>query len=237
MQLDKTKTELIVKVCPQPIVIGADATFFNRTYGIILFRSVKLKKNLWWRQIDSETADVYRQGREHLEKNGFAILAAVIDGKTGVKQVFSDIPVQMCQYHQKKIVNRYLTLRPKLEAGRELMAITKTLTTATEAQFTDALNRWHEKWKTFLKERTINVETNKWYYTHKRLRSACRSLKTNLPILFTYQKYPDLGIPNTNNSLEGTFTALKKLINNHNGLIRKRRYKVIVEVLKGESRS
>ncbi len=233
-QLNKIAVKSIVSVHPQPVVVGADATFFSRSYGVIVFRSAELRKNLWWRQISTENADVYQQGKEHLEKNGFTIMAAVIDGKKGVKQVFSGIPVQMCQYHQKKIINRYLTLQPKLEAGQELKTIVKTLTMDTEVQFTSKLNEWHEKWKDFLKERTINFETNRWCYTHKRLRSAYRSLKTNLPILFTYQKYPDLNIPNTNNSLEGSFTNLKCIVNNHKGLVRQRRYRVIVEVLKGK---
>ena len=43
-------------------------------------------------------------------------------------------------------------------------------------------------------ERTFNPETGKSQYTHLRLRSAYRSLMHNLLYLFTYQKYPDLGI-------------------------------------------
>jgi len=89
-----------------------------------------------------------------------------------------------------------------------------------------------EKWKEFLKERTVNHETGKWFYTHKRLRSAYRSLKTNLPYLFTYQKYPKLNIPNTTNSLDGTFSNFKSLLRMHKGLTRARRYKVICEILR-----
>ncbi len=42
-------------------------------------------------------------------------LAAVIDGRKGGKEVFSDVPVQMCQYHQLMILRRYLTMNPRLE--------------------------------------------------------------------------------------------------------------------------
>ena len=38
-------------------------------------------------------------------------------------------------------------------------------------------------------------------------------LTTNLPYLFTYQKYPELAIPNTTNALDGTFAHLKELVN------------------------
>ena len=61
--------------------------------------------------------------------------------------------------------------------------------------FIGTLDLWYEKWKDFLNERTINPQTNKSFYTHKRLRSAYRSLKTNLPWLFTWYDYIELGIP------------------------------------------
>ena len=181
-----------------------------------------------------EKADIYRLGKEHLEKNGFTIKAVILDGKRGVKQVFKGIPVQMCHFHQKRIITRYLTSRPKLEASIELKIITATLANTNEDIFTKELNEWHDKWNDFLKEKTINSETNRWHYTHKRLRSAYRSLKTNLPYLFTYQKYPEFNIPNTTNSLDGYFNRLKSLINVHRGLSQMRRMRIVIEILKGQ---
>jgi len=37
----------------------------------------------------------------------------------GVREIFSNRPVQMCHFHQVAIVRRYLTSRPKLEAAQE----------------------------------------------------------------------------------------------------------------------
>jgi len=37
----------------------------------------------------------------------------------------------------------------------------------------------------------------------------------------------ELGLPNTNNQLEGTFTDLKNKLRNHNGLSQKRKEKFI----------
>ena len=139
----------------------------------------------------------------------------------------------MCHFHQIAIVRRYLTSRLKLEAGKELRAITLSLPISSEKVFTDLLNAWHEKWKDFLKEKTYSFDNQRWQYTHKRIRSAYRSLKTNLPHLFTYQKYPYLKIPNTTNSLDGFFGKLKGLLNIHRGLSPKRRLKLIREILFG----
>ena len=227
----------IVKIDEKSVVLVADVTFFSRQNGLCVFREPNLKKNIWWRFLDYERIRVYETGRRHLERHGFIIKAVVLDGRRGVRRVFGDIPVQMCHFHQKQIVRRYLTNRPKLEASIELKIITATLTNTDEETFTKQLNEWHKKWETFLKEKTINPETDKWHFTHKRLRSAYRSLKTNLPYLFTYQKYPELNIPNTTNSLDGFFNSLKSKLNVHRGLNRTRAKKVVVELLKGRKLS
>lgn len=157
----------------------------------------------------------------------------VIDGRRGVLGVFSDVPIQFCQFHQVAIVRRYLTSRPKIEAGKELRAISLSSTLVSEETFADLLEIWHEKWHDFLKERTYADDGKHWQYTHRRIRSAYKSLKTNLPYLFTYLKYPKLKIPNTTNSLDGYFSKLKQMLNIHRGLTVRRRYKLIQELLRG----
>lgn len=231
-QLDKVQVKAQNNsIKPQPIIIVADTTFFDRTYGIMVLREPNLKKNLYWQEIINENLGIYWKGRAGLERQGFAIQAVVVDGKKCLKSVFLDLPIQMCHFHQTAIITRYLTRRPKLEAGKELRKIALSLTTSNKEEFTILLNNWFEKWKEFLKEKTVNPETGRWFYAHKRLRSAYRSLKTNLPYLFTYQKYPELNIPNTTNSLDGTFAHFKSLLRMHRGLKRARRYKVICEIL------
>ncbi len=149
-----------------------------------------------------------------------------------MRQLFSAVPIQMCHFHQKQIVTRYLTNNPKLEAGIELKKITATLCQTNERDFTSFINNWHQKWYSFLKDRTIDPFTGKWFYTHKRLRSAYRSLIINLPFLFTYQKYPELNIPNTTNSLDGCFAYLKELVRVHRGINKTLKRKIIQEILR-----
>jgi hypothetical protein len=116
-------------------------------------------------------------------------------------------------------------------AGIELKEFISKLCNTNEEDFKKALEEWHMKWKGFLKERTIDPLTGKWHYTHRRPRSAYRSLRINFPYLFTYQKYPDLNIPNTTNSLDGSFSRLKELVRIHRGLKRSLKGKIIEEIL------
>lgn len=224
--------KIILDNIPDSIVVVADATFFTRSYGVLMFREPNLKKYLAWKEIHSETPGQYEQLKLRVESAGYHIKAVVLDGKRGVRNVFGNIPVQMCQFHQVAIVNRYLTRRPILEAGRELRRIALQLTKSNENNFAEMLNSWHAKWQEFLKEKTVNPLTEKWSYTHKRIRSAHRSLKNNLPYLFTYQKYPELKIPNTCNSIDGSNTTLKNLLRMHRGIDQKNRYKMIKQILK-----
>lgn len=220
---------------PQPSVFIADTTFWGHDYGVCVFRSHDLKKHIWWHEVESERMAHYRYGRAILEEKGWTFLAAVVDGRRGFLKVFSDIPVQICQFHQIKQVTKYLTRRPKTEAGRELRTLVLTLTKTDGATFTKALEEWHAKRGDFINEKTVSEFLSgkkKWYYTHKNVRSAYRSMKTNLHHLFTYQKYPELNMPNTTNDLDGSFSALKKKLAAHHGLRKVRRYRVISHLLK-----
>ena len=101
-----------------------------------VIRAPHLKTNIYVQEVQSESVDAYRQGRIDLEKRGYTIQAIVLDGRPGLRQLFSDIPIQMCHFHQKQIITRYLTNNPKLEAGIELKKITTTLCQANEKDFT-----------------------------------------------------------------------------------------------------
>ena len=155
----------------------------------------------------------------------------MIDGKRGVLHMlikkFPGIPVQYCQFHQIQIITRYLSRKPKLESGKELRRLSLTLTKIDRETFERELKFWHERWEDFLAEKTINPITDKWHYTHKRLRSAYRSLKTNLPYLFTHLDYPKLKIPNTTNSCDGSFAHWKGKLGVHRGLSKERRSKMM----------
>jgi hypothetical protein len=229
-QLDKFSVEKPI-IQAQPVVIVADMTFVKKTFGVAVARSPHLKKNLAWKMSLTENAEIYRELRWQLWTNGFELQAVVIDGRPGLIEVFRDIPIQMCHFHQMQIMTRYLTTRPKLIAGQILRHIVLCIPKSNEAEMKKVLDAWHEEWKDFLKEKTYNPETKRWFYTHKRLRSAYRSIMRNLPSLYTYQKYPKLKIPNTTNSLDGTFSHLKDMLRIHRGLKKNRKLKLIDEFL------
>jgi len=235
-QLDMARPAPRVLV-PRPTVIVADTTFWGRAYGVTVFRSPSLKQNLWWRETVEETPSVYAEGYASLRQQGWTISAAVIDGKPGIRRIFQDIPVQICQFHQMKTVTKYLTRRPETIAGAELRRLTLTLARTTEPVFTESLLSWYDRHRAFLDQQTFCPWCSRKHYTHRRLRSAYRSLVLNLPYLFIYQRYPELMIPNTTNCLDGMFSQIKNRLAVHRGLRRDRRFKLISEILSGRPKS
>ena len=231
-KLDQHEVTVPSDLTPQPTVIVPDTTFWGRHYGVTVFRSWDLKRNLWWNEVSSEKMIHYQYGRKILEERGWIFIAAVIDGRRGLATIFKDIPVQVCHFHQLKTVTKYLTRRPKTEAARELRSLALTLTRSNEKEFSKKLIAWEKKWHDFYTKKTHLLGTKHWYYTHKNVRSAYMSLKRNLPHLFTYQKYPELNIPNTTNTIDGYFASLKRKVSAHHGLRKDRRYKVICELLR-----
>jgi hypothetical protein len=198
----------------------------------MLFKDSITKKNLLKYYVKTETNALYKQGIEELQSFGFLVKAIACDGRKGLLTSFGAIPVQMCQFHQSAIIRRYLTRNPKLPASIELMEVVSLMKQTDKESFVGALNEWYIKWGAFLDERTTNEETGKSFYTHKKLRSAYRSLKTNLKWLFTWYDNIEMGIPNTTNAIDGHFADLKTKLRVHNGLSLERKKKFIDGFLK-----
>ena len=215
-----------------------DATFFGKRvdkFGLIIAKDIHTKEAVSYHFIESETNKEYIALRKDIEDNGFSIKAIIIDGRRGLFRLFNNVPIQMCQFHQQAITTRYLTKNPKLEASIQLKRISSFLTRVTESRFEYLLDCWFTKHQIFLNEKTQNEETKRWRYTHRRLRSAYRSLRTNLPYLFTYKNHPDLKMQNTTNSLDGgVFSPMKLLLKIHRGIGIEMKKKLITDYLENK---
>jgi hypothetical protein len=221
---------------PKPIILVIDALYFGAKKdkdGLLVGKDCLTGKIVYRAFIQSETKLVYQIARNTLEKAGFKLLAVVVDGRPGIRSVFADLPLQMCQFHLIQIVNRYITKRPKLIPALQLKTLLDDLTRTTEYAFKLRFNYWLEVNQDFLNEKTTNPDTKRQIYKHKRLRSAVRSIQTNLNYLFTCRdtQNQNLNIPNTTNCLDGWFAHLRKLLGCHNGLRKDRRNRVIEYIL------
>lgn len=234
----KTIQRKIDSIKPQRLTIFSpianvlmDTTYFGRKFGIMVFKDSITGQILFKQYVKQETNKLYLSGIEEIAKRGIKIQAIICDGRKGLLQLFEGIPIQMCNFHQVAIIRRYLTKKPKMQASKELWEHVLLLVKTDKESFEGGLNAWHTKWSDFLNERKLDSK-GKNRYVHKRLRSAYRSLKTNLPWLFTWYDNMGLNIPNTTNAIDGHFADLKNKLRNHNGLSMMRKKKFIDEFLK-----
>ncbi len=208
--------------------VNIDATYWGRNTGILVAIDSSSGKPLYLKFIRHEKVADYTEAIASIEGRGYSIKGVVLDGfKALFGELSPDYKLRMCQFHLKQIVRRYLTLNPRLLAARGLKAIIDEIVTAREEDFIDQYDQWKETWKETLNRRTRSSVTGKLHYTHKRLRTAMNSVDFFLPHLFTYQDEGCKGMPNTNNKIEGTFTDLKKNLNNHSGMTAENRERFI----------
>lgn len=216
---------------PRKINLVVDATYFGErkektSWCAVVFRDPKRRENLWWTFSNTETTSVYLAGRRYLEGLGYVILSVTGDGFGGLRQAFSDLPLQMCHVHMERIVVLGTTRKPILEAGKALLALTRSLhQKITGEEFKYYLKKYLEKYQTFLNEKTINPETGESSLTHEPLHKATLSLVRFLPYLFTFEA--NKHIPRTTNTLEGHFSHIKNVVGIHRGLTRSQMERVL----------
>jgi hypothetical protein len=207
----------------QPSLIGRsgfvhlDATYWGRNWGIVLAIDEATGDVLYLAFIKHETTQAFVDAIATIVTAGYAIKGIIIDGKIELFSAFSDYSIQMCQFHMIQIVKRYLTKNPKMNASKELMLLCRYMIKSRETDFVKDYEAWKVRWYDFLNKRTTHKD-GKTYYLHRRVRTLVHSIDFYLPYLFTFQKHECAGMPNTNNKIEGTFTDLKKNLNNHSGL-------------------
>ena len=207
-----------------------DATFFGRSYGYLVFHDCR--RVIYFKEIISESVKDLREGLLTIRETGYRIKSITIDGRRGyynnLRKIFGNIPIQMCIFHQKAIIRRYITDNPTSRCGQELKELAKKLPdTTNHQQFINDFYSLKDKYQFYLQERNINQD-----FKHQALRSAFKSIESNLPNIFTYTDCKDLNIPPTINHLEGLFEHLKERINIHRGLRIDRKKKAIKFLLK-----
>jgi hypothetical protein len=209
-----------------------DTTYFGKKFGVMVFKDSITGQILLKKYVKQETNLLYLEGVAEIVDRGTKIQSFICDGRKGLFNLFGNgTPIQMCNFHQVAIIRRYLTQRPKMQASKELWQLTHLLTKTCKEIFESRLQVWHFRWKSFLDEKRVD-ENGKQRYVHRKLRSAYRSLKTNMPWLYTWDLNRELNIPNTTNAIDGHFADLKNKLRNHNGLSETRKKKFIDEFLK-----
>lgn len=204
-----------------------DATFFGREYGY--FCAHDGSRIIYFCEIKTESVKHLREALYELLQAGYRFKSVTIDGRKGfyenIRKILGGVPIQMCIFHQKMIIRRYIGDSPKLQPAKDLKELMGKLCNAEPEDFVAEFYALKERHKGFLNAKKGSR------FTHGRLRSAYNSMQENLHRLFTYKEFPEQNIPPTTNHLEGCFSHLKERINIHRGLKLHRKKKAIKSFL------
>jgi hypothetical protein len=135
-----------------------DTTYFG-DIGVMVFKNSLDGVILFKQYVMSETNILYLNGIQEITRRGISVQAIICDGKPGIFGVFSDIPVQMCQFHMIQTVMRKLTRKPQSQAAKELHKLTLKLTEQRRDEFTNNLISSHLQWQEYLLEKSISPTT------------------------------------------------------------------------------
>lgn len=229
---------------PQPAPTGevhrqiiVDGTYFNGWCVLIAHNGAHV---IGWQWCDKESKAAWVALLQQFP----APDVVVTDGGTGLRaaldQRWKRTRIQRCYFHIRAAVIRHTTLNPRLEAGKEILALTRELMRVQNldaaAAWMGAYASWEATWEAFLKQRTYprkGVErpwwakpNQAWWYTHIRLRRV-QGLYRQLirdQSLFTFldEDYAAEGartVERATSRIEGgPNSAIKHLLRHHRGM-------------------
>jgi transposase-like protein len=209
-----------------------DATYFQK-FCLICYQDNLDGYTQLIRFTDNEDYQEMKEDLQNLIKLGIQIESITTDGhKSILKAIKNAVPeakVQRCLVHIQRMCLLWLTRYPKHIAGQELrnivLKLLKIQTQNDKLSWVQEFENWYENHKIYINEKTINQETDRYWYTHKLLRRSYSTIKSALPNMFHYLK--NSNIPRTTNGIEGFFSHLKNHLDIHRGLTTKNRMNFI----------
>lgn len=214
----------------QEIWLKVDGTYFGNWGCLIVYKAGK--DILYWQYAEREYYAVYEAGLKWLQESGYIILGVTSDWHSSivstVERVFPDIPHQRCSIHTQRLCQSLLTRNPQTEAGWMLLRIIRELNSISNEYQKIIWLRWFGAWEkrygNLIKERAYSKKpdgSQTWWYIHKNLRRAFRTLLSTQEHLFLYLDHT--GLEKDTNGLEAEFKHLKAKIGSHAGLRREER--------------
>lgn len=206
-----------------------DGTYFGNDLCLVVYRDNNIKYTQLYRITNGEWYEEIKEDLENLLKLGVQIESITCDGHKSilkaVRKSCRHVVVQRCLVHIQRMCRIWLTMRPKSLAGFDLKQIISKLHTINTKEdwgyWVVNLISWHRAYESFLKEKSYNLQTGRYWYKHKMVRRCFMVIKRALPNMFHYLDNPR--IPKSTNGLESFFGHLKGHVQIHRGLSKEHR--------------
>ena len=201
-----------------------DGTYLPNGLCLILYYDHDIRYVQLYRTSSQEKFREIYQDLKALKSLGVQVYSVTCDGHKSilksVAKVYPNAVIQRCVVHVKRQCRVYLSAKPKLQASKELLFISRQITYIKTAEQCSLwllqLHNWYQVHKDILLEESFNPSKSEYWYTHKMLHRTYTLIINALPHLFSYLNDPD--IPCTTNRLESFFKHLKEKLLLHSGL-------------------
>lgn len=211
---------------PLKVYLKVDGKYFGHWGCVLVFKADK--GIVLWDFVLRENYFNYVYNLSHLRELGYEVQGITSDWHGSlvgaVKSAWPNIPHQRCLVHTWQLCRGLLTRNPETGAGRNLLELVNLLNGIKTHSEKDIwlrwLNRFEERYGDLIKQRTYAEDKRSWWYTHKNLRRAFRTLQSSQAHLFLYLDDPHLS--KDTNGLESEFSHLQQKLGVHRGLKRER---------------
>jgi AraC-like DNA-binding protein len=223
--LERSPTVNILK--REKVHLRMDATYFKQ-FCLVCYQDHEDGYTQLIRFSDGEHYEEIKEDLNNLIRLGVQIESITTDGHKSIlkaiKKAMPDVITQRCLVHIQRMCLLWLTRFPRHQAGQELrhhiLLLMRIKSNNDRIYWTRELEKWYQRHKDYLQEKTIQP-TGRYWYTHKLLRRSYFTIKRALPNMFHYLSNP--AIPSTTNGIEGFFSHLKNHLDLHRGLTVKHR--------------
>jgi transposase-like protein len=201
-----------------------DGSYFPNGLCLILFYDHDLRYVQLYRQTSQEKFREIREDLKNLKKMGVEVYSVTCDGHKAilkaVKKVYPDALIQRCLVHIKRQSKNYLSERPLLQPGYELLMLSKQITSIKTFEQSNAwlldIRKWIDTYHAFACEQSFNPVSGRYWYKHKKIHAAYQLILNAIPNMFYFLDDPQ--IPYSTNRLESYFAHLKDKLTLHRGL-------------------
>lgn len=201
-----------------------DGTYFPNKVCLVLYRDANIRMTIFYRLTDGERFHELKEDLLNIKQTGVCIESVTCDGGANilktVREVCPEAVIQRCTVHIAREVETWITRRPQSKAGKELLELVRLLLKIDNQESSQLWLRafidWYWKYESYINEKSVDEDTQRWWFTHKMLHRSVTHIKRAIPHLFTYTRYDK--VPKSSNSIESFFGHLKDNLRIHRGL-------------------
>lgn len=190
-----------------------DGMWFGKKLCLMLYRESKNKLIIHYSFMKKEVGTKIAKDLKFIHSLGYHFTGVVSDGGTGIRKavltVYGNIPHQICMAHLHRLATNCLGGYPNEIPTQKLKLLADHIWKIESKEalrwWKEKLNSWIKIYWDFLYEK--RKDTNgRWWYVHRGVRKALRTLITASEESFTFLSHPLM--PRTSNKIEGSISNL-----------------------------